>query len=91
MEPVLPPYVAGNTDIPEGPYKNILNYINFMVFFPLGKFVKEKIMQVEILYRPSYSVARVSLDRAEKIQVEAGAMLGMSPNIVRIPCTFPNL
>ena len=38
-------------------------------------------MQVEILYRPSYSVARVSLERKEKFQVEAGAMLGMSPDI----------
>lgn len=38
-------------------------------------------MQVEILYRPSYSVARVLLDRNEKIQVESGAMVGMSPNL----------
>lgn len=38
-------------------------------------------MQVEILYRPSYSVARVLLDRKEEIQVEAGAMLGMSPDM----------
>jgi uncharacterized protein (TIGR00266 family) len=38
-------------------------------------------MQIEILYRPSYSVARVSLNRKEKIQVEAGAMVGMSPNM----------
>jgi uncharacterized protein (TIGR00266 family) len=38
-------------------------------------------MQVEILYRPSYSVARVSLEHKEKIQVESGAMLGMSPDI----------
>jgi uncharacterized protein (AIM24 family) len=35
-------------------------------------------MQVEILYRPSYSVARITLDRKEKIQVESGAMVGMS-------------
>lgn len=38
-------------------------------------------MQVEILYRPSYSVARVLLNRNEKIQVESGAMLGMSPDM----------
>jgi uncharacterized protein (AIM24 family) len=39
-------------------------------------------MQVEILYRPSYSVARVTLDRGEEIQAESGAMVGMSPNIM---------
>jgi len=38
-------------------------------------------MQVEILYRPSYSVARVLLNRDEKIQVESGAMVGMSPDM----------
>ena len=38
-------------------------------------------MQVEILYRPAYSVARVLLDRKEKIQVEAGAMLAMSADM----------
>ncbi len=38
-------------------------------------------MQVEILYRPSYSVARVLLERKEKIQVESGAMLGMAPDM----------
>ncbi len=38
-------------------------------------------MQVEILYRPSYSVARVSLQRGETIQVESGSMLGMSPDM----------
>jgi len=38
-------------------------------------------MQVEILYRPSYSVAKVSLDVNEEIQVEGGAMVGMSPNM----------
>jgi uncharacterized protein (TIGR00266 family) len=38
-------------------------------------------MQVEILYQPSYSVARVTLERKENIQVEAGAMVGMSPDI----------
>lgn len=38
-------------------------------------------MQVEVLYRPSYSVARVILERHEKIQVEAGSMVGMSPDL----------
>lgn len=38
-------------------------------------------MQVEILYRPSYSVARVTLHRSETIQVESGSMLGMTPNL----------
>lgn len=38
-------------------------------------------MQVEILYRPSYSVARVTLQRNETIQVESGSMLGMSPDM----------
>jgi uncharacterized protein (TIGR00266 family) len=39
-------------------------------------------MQVEILYRPSYSVARVVLDRDEKVQVESGGMVGMSPDLL---------
>jgi len=39
-------------------------------------------MQVEILYQPSYSVARVTLQRTETIQVESGSMLGMSPDMV---------
>jgi len=38
-------------------------------------------MQIEILYRPSYSAARVLLNRNEKIQVESGAMVGMSPDM----------
>ena len=38
-------------------------------------------MQVEVLYRPSYSVAKVSLGLDEEIQVEGGAMVGMSPDI----------
>jgi uncharacterized protein (TIGR00266 family) len=38
-------------------------------------------MQVEVLYRPSYSVARVILERHENIQVEAGSMVGMSPDL----------
>ena len=38
-------------------------------------------MKVEVLYRPSYSVAQVFLDQSEKIQVEAGAMLAMSADM----------
>jgi len=38
-------------------------------------------MHFEILYRPSYSVARVLLNRQETIQVESGAMVGMSPDL----------
>jgi len=38
-------------------------------------------MQVEVLYRPSYSLARVTLEKGEQIQVEAGAMVGMSPTL----------
>ena len=38
-------------------------------------------MKVEILYRPSYSVARVALDRGESIQVESGGMVGMSADM----------
>ena len=38
-------------------------------------------MKVEVLYRPSYSVAQVSLDLEEEIQVEGGAMVGMSSDI----------
>lgn len=38
-------------------------------------------MEIDILYRPSYSVARVQLNRNEKILVESGAMVGMSPDM----------
>jgi uncharacterized protein (TIGR00266 family) len=38
-------------------------------------------LEIDILYRPSYSVARVQLNRNEKIQVESGAMVGMSPDM----------
>ena len=38
-------------------------------------------MQIEILYRPSYSLATVKLDPGETIQVEGGAMVGMTPNL----------
>ncbi len=38
-------------------------------------------MQVDIQYRPSYSLAVVRLDPNESVQVEAGAMVSMSPGI----------
>ncbi|HEY59611.1 MAG TPA: TIGR00266 family protein [Anaerolineae bacterium] len=38
-------------------------------------------MKVEILYRPSYSVAKVALDAQEGIVVETGAMVAMSPGL----------
>lgn len=38
-------------------------------------------MQTEILYRPSYSLARVKLDPNESIRVEAGSMVSMSAGI----------
>lgn len=39
-------------------------------------------MRVEILYRPSYSMARVVLDGNEAINAETGAMVGMSAGVV---------
>ncbi len=38
-------------------------------------------MQAEILYRPSYSLARVRLDASEEMRVEAGSMVSMSSGI----------
>ncbi len=38
-------------------------------------------MQVDVRYRPSYSLAMVTLEPEEQIQVEAGAMVGMSPTL----------
>lgn len=38
-------------------------------------------MKVELLYRPSYSLADVQLDGGEKISVEAGSMVAMSSDI----------
>ena len=38
-------------------------------------------MHVEVRYRPSYSLAMVTLEPKEQIQVEAGAMVGMSPSL----------
>ncbi|HOJ34062.1 MAG TPA: TIGR00266 family protein [Candidatus Hydrogenedentes bacterium] len=38
-------------------------------------------MQYEILYQPSYSIARILLDQGESFMAESGAMLSMSPTI----------
>jgi len=38
-------------------------------------------MNTEILYRPSYSMAKVLLESEENITVESGSMVGMSSNI----------
>jgi uncharacterized protein (TIGR00266 family) len=38
-------------------------------------------MQVEIRYRPAFALAIVTLDKKEHIQVEGGAMVGMSTNL----------
>lgn len=39
-------------------------------------------MEVDIQYRPSYSLAVVTLDPDESIQAEAGSMVSMSPGVV---------
>lgn len=38
-------------------------------------------MHTEILYRPSYSLARVQMDPNEEMRVEAGSMVSMSPGV----------
>ena len=38
-------------------------------------------MQIQILYRPSYSLAVVKLDPGETIRTEAGAMVSMTPGM----------
>jgi len=38
-------------------------------------------MKVEVLYRPSHSIAKVILSREEEIQVEGGAMIAMSQDL----------
>ncbi len=38
-------------------------------------------MQVDVRYRPAYALAMVTLDKSESIQVEAGSMVGMSPDL----------
>ena len=38
-------------------------------------------MQIDIQYRPSYSLAVVKMDPNESIQVEAGSMVSMSPGM----------
>jgi uncharacterized protein (TIGR00266 family) len=39
------------------------------------------IMDVEILYRPSYSLGVIKLADGEQVRVEGGAMVSMSPNV----------
>ena len=38
-------------------------------------------MHVEVLYRPSYSLAMVTLEANETIQTESGAMVAMAPEL----------
>ncbi len=38
-------------------------------------------MQTEVLYRPSYSIARVTLAANETVRAESGAMVGMSAGV----------
>jgi len=38
-------------------------------------------MQVEVHYRPSYSMAEVALDAGEGLNAESGAMVAMSPGV----------
>ena len=38
-------------------------------------------MQTEILYRPSFSMARTQLDPGEEIRVEGGSMVSMSAGV----------
>lgn len=38
-------------------------------------------MHIQVLYQPAHSLARVLLDPGEAVVAEAGAMVGMSPNV----------
>ncbi len=38
-------------------------------------------MQIEILYRPSYSLAKIDLEGGEEVRVEGGSMVSMSDGI----------
>jgi uncharacterized protein (TIGR00266 family) len=38
-------------------------------------------MQIEILYRPSYSLAKIALEGGEEVRVEGGSMVSMSHGI----------
>ena len=38
-------------------------------------------MKVDVQYRPAYALALVTLDKNEQIQVEGGAMVGMSADM----------
>jgi uncharacterized protein (TIGR00266 family) len=42
---------------------------------------QEALMRTEVAYRPSYSLAIVSLEPGESIRAEGGAMVSMSPTI----------
>jgi uncharacterized protein (TIGR00266 family) len=43
--------------------------------------MKEIEMNVDVRYGPAYALAMVNLDQKETIQVESGAMVGMSPSL----------
>ena len=38
-------------------------------------------MDIEILYRPSYSLARIALEGGEEVRVEGGSMVSMSDGV----------
>ncbi len=38
-------------------------------------------MQIELLYRPSQTIARVRLDAGESVVAESGALVGMTPDV----------
>ncbi len=38
-------------------------------------------MKIQLLYKPSYSIAKIELSSGESIKAESGAMMSMSPNI----------
>ena len=38
-------------------------------------------MQIDVMYRPAHSLARVLLPHGESIVAESGAMVGMTPNV----------
>lgn len=38
-------------------------------------------MQYQVLYRPSFALAHVTLEQGEALRTESGAMVGMSPNL----------
>ena len=38
-------------------------------------------MDIEILYRPSYSLGKIALEGGEEVRIEGGSMVGMSDGI----------